>query len=328
MQDRIVSISLLIIILLAGCAEDSVVPSASDARFMLDTFCTITVYAPNAEELLAGAFSLIEQYENKFSISIETSDIWRINNAGGQSVTVAPQTAELIQIAIEYGRISGGGFDITIGRLSRLWDFSGTRSVPSESEITNARETVDFTQIIVTDNTVTLLHPDAWIDLGAIAKGYIARSLVSYFAENNTIGAVIDLGGDVTLVGEKPGASHWRLGVRQPTGEESAVMGIIETAQAAVFTSGIYERMFIYDGKIYHHILDPQTGRPINQDIISITLLSACPVVADVMTSIIMLAGVEEAHAIIANTPELSGALLVKESGEIILIGDIAFEQL
>jgi thiamine biosynthesis lipoprotein len=295
---------------------------------LLDTVCTITVFGARDRSLLNDAFELCAEYEALFSVTIEGSDVWRINHAGGAPVAVATQTLEVIRLGIEYGELSGGLFDITIGRLSSLWDFTGRSGVPSEAELEFARNTVDYRRIIIEGHTVRLEDPEARIDLGGIAKGYIAGRLADFLRERGVAGAIVDLGGDVAVVGEKPDGTPWRIGIRQPFGARSELLGAVDTGEASIVSSGIYERMFEEHGVKYHHILDPFTGMPVISDIISVTMITESSVIGDIISTIILLTGSGRATELLSLTPGFIGALLVLESGELIEIGDIAFHAL
>jgi len=265
------------------------------------------------------------EYEALLSITLEGSDVWRINHAGGAPVEVSPQTIELIRTGLEFGEISGGLFDVTIGRLSRLWDFSGNPSVPGANELEAARSTVDYRQIVVNTDTVRMGDPEAWIDLGGIAKGYIAGCIAGFLIGRGVTGAVVDLGGDVAIVGGKPDGSPWKVGVRRPFGERSELLGAIETGEASIVTSGVYERGFEENGVRYHHILDPNTGMPVDSDVVSVTVVAENAMLGDVMSTIIMLVGSENALDTLGQTPGFFGALLVLKSGELLQLGEIKF---
>jgi thiamine biosynthesis lipoprotein len=286
-------IALLILLLLfSGCVREGAPGEPfSETRFLLDTVCTITVYGARGKAILDEAFDLCAEYEALLSVTIEGSDVWRINHAGGEPVAVAPQTLEVIKLGIEYGELSGGMFDITIGRLSSLWDFSGNSGVPSEADLELARYTVDYRQIMIEGDTVRLGDPEARLDLGGIAKGYIAGRLADFLRGSGVSGAIIDLGGDVAIVGAKPDGTHWRIGVRQPFGARNELLGAVDTGEASIVSSGIYERLFEENGVIYHHILDPFTGMPAISDVISVTVLTESSVIGDIISTIVLLAG-------------------------------------
>jgi thiamine biosynthesis lipoprotein len=170
---------------------------------------------------------------------------------------------------------------------------------------------------------VQLEDPDAWIDLGAIAKGYIADKIAEYLIARGVTSAVIDLGGDVVAVGSKQDGSLWRIGVRKPGGNANELLGVVETGEASIVSSGIYERKFEKDGVIYHHILDPNTGMPARGDVISATVVAENAVIGEGLSTIIILAGSESVKALIDLVPGLIGVVLVLENGELLKYGDM-----
>ena len=334
------SVLFLLSAFVRGCGGGSVQTSApiSQTRLLLDTFCTITIYDPQAEALLEEALDICERYEAMLSISTQGSDVWRVNHAGGEPVVVSQETVELITAGIMYGKLSGGLFDITIGRLSSLWDFTGQSGVPSDSEIAAAQATVDYTQVRIDGDTVQLLNPEAWIDLGGVAKGYIADKIAEYLREKGVGAAVIDLGGNIVAVGEKPDRSTWRFGIAKPFSERNDLLGVIKTGEASVVSAGVYERQFESGGVRYHHILNPFTGMPVNSDTLAATVVSTRSLDGDALSTIIILMGAgDKSRAneyvggsltdLLDKTPGFAGALFVLESGEIRTLGDISMSE-
>ncbi|MDR0489820.1 MAG: FAD:protein FMN transferase [Oscillospiraceae bacterium] len=315
---------IIIVCLLTGCTKTP--QPISETRFLLDTVCTITVYRNKDAMALSGALDLCGEYEALFSRTLEGSDIWRINHAGGEPVTVAPQTADVVRLALELGNYSGGMFDITIGRLCALWDFNRNPAVPSEADLNAALKTVDYRQVIVADNTVQLMNPETWLDLGGVAKGYIADQAAAFLKERGVKGAVIDLGGNIVVVGEKPDGSAWRVGVRQPLEHSKEITGALTIGAASVVTSGVYERQFIEDGVMYHHILDPVNGKPAITDVVSATVVTENSAIGDVMSTILILAGSKKAPGLLEHVEGLYGAMLMLDSGELVQYGNIDFD--
>ena len=313
-------------LLLSGCAAKPAPQPASETRLLLDTVCTITIYDPPDQALVSEAMDLCEKYNIMFSIAQEDGDVWRINHAGGAPVTVDPQTAELISLGLRYGDYSNGAFDITIGRVSTLWDFSGHPSVPSASDLATALSTVDYRQVDVTGNTVRLNNPEAWIDLGGIAKGYIADQLAAFLKERGVKAAVIDLGGNVLIVGAKPDGSQWHVGIKQPFSTGSEIVGALTIGEASIVTSGIYERQFERDGVLYHHILDPSTGEPAKTDVVSATIVTESSVIGDAMSTIVILNGSVRAEGLLKDVPGYMGAILMLDDGQMVQFGDINFQ--
>jgi thiamine biosynthesis lipoprotein len=295
----------------------------NDTRLLLDTYCTITIHGDVDSSLLDEAFLLLAELEALFSITTPGSDVWRINNAGGEPVTVDPRTAELIEAGLTFSELSHGMFDITIGRLSRLWDFSGELNVPTEAEIKEALATVDYRQVIIGENTVQLANPNAWIDLGAIAKGFIAYEIGEFLAANGAKGALIDLGGDIVAVGNRHDGSPWRVALRKPFGEAGEWLGVIEVLWACVLSSGTYQRQFEIDGVRYHHILDPNTGMPVISDVVSATMITHTAVIGEGFSTVAVLQGSERTKELIKDIPGFIGAVLVLDNGDVLTFGEV-----
>lgn len=314
--------ALLLCLSFCGCAAPEPV---SETRLLLDTVCTVTLYAPADQALAAQALDLCAKYEALFSRTMEGSDIWRINHADGAPVQIAPSTAELLTLAISCGEFSGGLFDITVGRLCALWDFGGVPMVPEQKSLAGAQATVGYQQLRVDGNTAQLVNPQAWLDLGGIAKGYIADKLAVFLREAGVKAAVIDLGGNIVTVGQKPGGKPWNIGVEQPFSGHSALIGSLSLGEAAIVTSGIYERQFEQNGQLYHHILDPATGWPATSDVVSVTVVSENAAWGDALSTIIIVAGSEKSLQLLEQAPDVRSALLQLKNGELIQYGGLDF---
>ena len=337
----------LTIILVSGCTVKQQGEVLSETRLLLDTYCTITIHGDVGQELLDEAFDLCAELEALLSITVEGSDVWQINHAEGEPIAVDHRTIELIKAGYELGMLSDGMFDITIGKLSRLWDFgNGVSYVPSEEEIQEALKSVDFARIKIDGNTIKAIKPlryphidgdivrdvlpsgdnwYAWIDLGAIAKGYIGDEIAGLLIERGVSGALIDLGGDVVTVGSRPDGNPWRVAVRKPFGSTDEFLGVLEVTGVSVVSSGIYERMFELDGVIYHHILDPRTGWPVDSDVISATVITESGLTGEWLSTLAILLGSEKIPEFFEKTSGFIGAVLVLENGELLEFGDMVF---
>lgn len=319
---------LTLCLLFSACAGDeSSTDPLSRSEFALDTLCTVTLYEPADPALLDAAFTLIAAEEALLSRTKEGSDVGRVNHAAGAPTQVGEDTAELIALGLEYSALSGGIFDITVGRLSELWDFSGGGRLPEAAELAEAVASVDYRKLSVAGQTVTLADPDSRLELGAIAKGYIADRVAELLKQEGAVSAVIDLGGNVVTVGSKPDGSAWNIGVQQPFGRErSELIGLIQVAgDASLVTSGIYERNFEREGVLYHHILDPRTGYPAETDVIGVTVVSKSSARGDALSTVCLLLGREEGSRLLEAEDDVLGALWVDSAGEVHVQGDIDF---
>ncbi len=313
--------------LLSGCSTGKQAYSKTD--FCFDTAVTLTIYdsasaADKTSALLDEAMALCHTYDDMFSRTKEGSDIYRINHSGGEWTTVSDETISLIQSALEYCEMTGGEIDITIAPVKDLWDFSGTENVkmPATANIASALEHVDYSQIEIEGNKVRLADPQAGIDLGFIAKGYIADHLRSFLLEKGVKSALINLGGNIAVIGVKPDGSAFQIGVQEPFATAGTYCTTVSASQStpgtsSVVTSGIYERSFEYNGKLYHHILDCETGKPAQTDLAGVTIITDSSLHADALSTTCLLLGLEKGLAYIE---ELDGveAVFVTASGEIV----------
>ncbi len=324
-----VAISLIAsLIALTGCTPAK---PEQKSQFMLNTTCTITVYGKNAAQIIDEAFALGVEYDNLFSTAIEGSDIYRINHAGGKPVTVSDDTVQIIKDSIHYSEISDGLFDITMGSLTSLWDFPGaSHIVPPADVIAADLKTVGYKYIKIEGNTVTLLRPGAQLDLGAIGKGFIADRLSDFLKSKKVQGAIVNLGGNVITVGEKPKIKTWIVGIQQPFADRNETIATVTVGEKSVVTSGIYERSFTApDGKFYHHILDPRTGYPVENNLSAISIVSDLSVDGDGLSTTCFLLGIEKATALIESLPNTDAMFITKDNKVTLTSGfgkDIPYE--
>lgn len=248
-----------------------------DTGFYLDTTCTIEIDNMNkskATALIDEAFKECRRYEQLFSRTIKGSDIYKINHAQGKPVKVAPETIELINDALSICKETDGLFDITVGQLTSLWNFSSENpKVPAQADIDKALSTVNYKNIIVKDDTVQLKNPDTWLELGAIAKGFIGDKLSMYLRDNGVTSGLINLGGNIITLGQADdGKGPWAIGIAAPYTHQQEVVGKVDMIDETLVTSGVYERYFEENNKKYHHVLNPKTGYPVKTDILGISI--------------------------------------------------------
>lgn len=290
---------LIALMLMCGCANAQSTKPLARQGFMLDTVISISLYDNQDDAILDGAFALCEEYEQLFSRTISTSDVYRINHSDGAPVEVSDATAELLCIALEYARLSGGAFDPTIEPLVTLWNIMADEPhVPDASAISAALARVDWTKVSVDGNVVTL-QAGMGLDLGGIAKGYIADKLREYLSENGVDSALINLGGNVLTLGGKPDGSNFTIGVQKPFGQNSDILGACRLKGMSVVTSGIYERYFVENDRLYHHILDTKTGYPVENGLYSVTIISPTSTDGDALSTICFALGSEDGMALI-----------------------------
>ena len=313
-------LSLLIsLILFSGCQYRGNNSYVEKTDFLLDTVVTVRLYDGN-EDQLAGCMELIKKYDGYFSNTDPASDVSKINDSLGTAVSVHPETCELISIACDYGYLSNGAFDVTIGEVSSLWDFrSDDHIVPSDDDISKALSTVDYNNITVSGDEVTLAAGK--LDLGGIAKGYISDRLRDYLISEGVTSASISLGGNVYILGTKPDGDLFTVGIQKPFSEDSTPATTIQVRDKSVVTSGVYQRYFEKDGKLYHHLLDTKTGYPIDNDLYSVTIISDDSVDGDALSTMVFSMGLKKGMDYVESTPGID-AIFIDSSGNVLETGD------
>ena len=295
----------------------------SKAGFYFDTIISVTIYDASKEHLLDECFKLADMYEGYFSKTVADSDVSKINAAAGTPVEVHDETIELLELGIYYGNLSNGKFDITIGKLSDLWDFStkalidesemNASYLPTASSIEAALATVDYTNLSIDGNLVTLKNPESAIDLGGIAKGYIADKMKEFLNENGITSGIINLGGNVLTIGTKKDGSAYTIGIQKPFSEDGSAIASVEITDKTVVTSGIYERYFKVDGKLYHHILDVTTGYPYENELLEVTIITDSSANADALSTTCFSLGLEDGLALIESLKDTEAIFITDD---------------
>lgn len=310
---------------LSGCGKNAQPLSKTD--FYFDTVITITLYddgqftAKRTDDLFENCFALCETYENMLSRTKEGSDIWNLNHAHGNPVEVNPETAALLQKALSYCEATNGAVDITIAPLSSLWNFSSDSltyentpdRLPSDKQIKDLLTHVDYRNIRIDGSTVTLLDPCAAVDLGCIAKGYIADRLKAYLKEQGVHNAIINLGGNVLTVGGRPDGSAFRLGIQKPFDQNGSPIAVLAVTDASLVSSGVYERYFELDGTRYHHLLNTKTGMPEHNGLASVTILSDSSADGDILSTSCFLLGLEDGMAYAESLPGIEAVFITED---------------
>ena len=218
--------------------------------------------------------------------------------------------------------------DITIAPVKDLWDFSGSPDVkmPASSDIASALEHVDYTFVEIEGNKVRLTDPASGIDLGFIAKGYIADKVRSFLLERGVKSALINLGGNIAVIGEKPDGSAFQIGVQEPFAPGGSYCTTVSASQtvpgtSSVVTSGIYERCFEYNDKLYHHILDCETGKPVQTDLAGVTIITDSSLHADALSTTCLILGLDKGLDYIEKLDGVD-AVFITTDGEIVDTGN------
>lgn len=280
-----------------AASSSSSAADASSSRdiFAMDTYMTVTAYGPNAEMAVDQAQQEIERLDALLSTGAETSEVAQINANGGG--TLSEDTTYLLERSLDLYDSTNGVFDIAIYPIMDAWGFTtGNYTVPSNEMIENLLPLTDANNIIYDkdESSISFAKDGMKIDFGGIAKGYTSGRIADIYRECGVTSGLINLGGNVQVVGTKTDGSKWRVAVQSPETEDD-YLGILSTADRAVITSGGYERYFEQDGVKYHHIIDPSTGHPANNGLVSVTIVSADGTLADGLSTSLFIMGKDKA---------------------------------
>ena len=284
-------------------AADSREPISATA-IKLNTAVTVTIYDSNDKNLLTECMNLCDKYEKIFSRTASDSELYQLNHrelapveGTENTYQVSDDLAELVSEGLDYSELSEGAFDIAIEPLTSLWDFTAEDpQVPEDSLIQAALPKCDYHNISVDKdkNEITLKTDDTAIELGAIAKGYIADRLKDYLVSQNVKSAIINLGGNVLCIGEKTDNSAFKIGIQKPFADRSETIAVMDISDKSVVSSGIYERCFEQNGTLYHHLLNPETGYPYDNGLIAVTIISDKSVDGDALSTTCFALGLED----------------------------------
>ena len=393
----------------AGCGTQSTVKGSSPEpvtgeNYYLDTICTISIYAmhtddaadtsdqsagrgdssletaikpaaemkDDAEAAISSAFDRCAELDKKLSRTQAASEISKVNNAGGEWVDVSDETIELVKAGIDYSELSDGDFDITIGGVTDMWDFHADpedAKVPDAYELAEAVKHVDYNNIEIDGNKLRIKDPEAKIDLGGIAKGYIGDRMTEVLEELGVTSGIINLGGNVICIGGKytggtegkpvadpsevspdepssataegsggsnaddsstgaSGVQDFVIGVEAPFSDRTEIVGKVNTRDKTLVTSGVYERKIEVDGKLYHHILDTDTGYSAETDLDAVTLAAdkGRSMDLDALSTICLIKGYSEASKLIEKTDGVE-AVFILADGTIRQTSGMQFEE-
>lgn len=261
--------------------------------FAMDTYMTFSAYGENAEAAVDAAIEEVKRLDAMLSTGNASSEISVLNTKG--EAAVSDDTRTLLERSLEIHKKTDGLFDISIYPLMELWGFPSQQyHVALEEEIRKLLPCVNAADINIEGNHISL-HENQKIDLGAIAKGYTSARLIEIYKQHGLTSGMVYLGGNVQTLGTKPDGTKWNIGIQNPSEEQGEVLMAVKVQDQAVITSGGYERYFEEDGKTYIHILDPRTGKPVENDLLSVTIISEDGALADALSTSLFIMGKEEA---------------------------------
>jgi len=315
---RITVIILSLLIAAAFLAERKLQSSKPIQKtgYLLDTVITLTLYDTQDQSILDGAYDLCSSCEQIFSPTIETSDIYKMNHRqpGNNRYTPDASVLSMVKKGLEYGEKTDGAFDITIEPVSQLWDFkSEDPSVPAETDLKKAAAEVDYRKVTVSGNDILFADDGVQIDPGAVAKGYIADRIKEYLLEHGVKSAIINLGGNVLCVGEKPDKKPFVIGLQKPYADHTETVRELEVNDLSVVSSGVYERHFIKDGVNYHHILNPKTGMPYENGITADSIIGPSSLECDALSTSCFCLGPEKGMELLNSSEGYYGYFILDD---------------
>ena len=308
-------------------SSDSSQEYTSDV-FAMDTYMTLTAYGENAQEAVEAGIAEIQRLDDLLSTGKDTSEVAQINANGGG--VLSEDTDYLVKRALDIYQSTNGAFDISIYPVMQLWGFTtGNFAVPSESDLAAKLALVDAGKIILSEEngqTSISLPEGMEIDLGGIAKGYTSGRVMDVMKSYGIKSAVINLGGNAHVLGNKTDGSQWKVGIQDPE-DENGYLGGVSVTDKAIITSGGYERYFVDEdtGVKYHHIIDPKTGYSANNGLISVTIVSADSTLADGLSTSLFVLGTEDAITYCEEHCAEDGfdAIMEDEDGKLYITDDI-----
>lgn len=288
-------------------------------EFLMGTYVSLRVYDEGKEEVMDEAFERVAELEQQIGMNIDSSEIAEINAAAGeQPVSVSDDVYELLEVSADYSALSNSGFDYTIGPITNLWriGFDDAR-VPEPEEVEAVLPLVDHEKVELNaeDQSIYLTDSDMVLDLGAIAKGYITDELKEVFQDNNVTTAIMDLGGNVVVMGDSPTREDggFNVGVQDPYSDRGNYVGAMNLSDKSIVTSGIYERYIEEDGEIYHHLMNPETGYPFDNNLASVTILSDESIDGDALSTVVFGFGLEDGLEYIDNQEDIEAIFITKD---------------
>jgi thiamine biosynthesis lipoprotein len=288
--------------------------------FILGTIISLKLFDFAEDAYFADSFDALRSIERRMTINDANpteSEVMQINqNAGIQPVKVSDDTFEVIKNGIRYSTISEGRFDLSVGVLVKLWNIGTEHAgIPPQAEIDSRLPLVDYSKIELNEaeKTVFLKEKGMLIDLGGIAKGFGADVVSGILYDYGVRSAIVNLGGNVLVMGEKPDGSPWRIGVQNPFSERGEYLGIATITDKTIVTSGIYERYFEKNGKRYHHILDTSNGYPVENGLAGVSIIADISMDADALSTAVFSLGAEKGKALVETIDGIDAIFVMQD---------------
>lgn len=314
--------SLAIVLSLAGCGDQreqvQLNGSTMGTYYAIKYIQTDGLDLPDPQTVQAEIDKRLELVNDQMSTYRPESELSRFNqHKSTEPFPVSAATAKVIRVALTFSEMSQGAYDVTVGALVNLWSFGPEArpdEKPTDEEITQRLTEVGYKNLSVTDdNKLIKQNPDLYVDLSSIAKGYGVDVVAEYLHSLGVTNYMVDIGGELRVKGQNLENIGWRIAVEKPLSNERAVQEIIQVGDNGIATSGDYRNYFEENGVRYSHLIDPRTGKPIENHVVSVTVISSESMMADGYSTMFSVLG-EEASIALANQKQVPVLIIVKTS--------------
>lgn len=299
----------LVILALTACA-----PAGTSEIYALGTVCSQQVYGGDCGAAIAEVDAMLLRITGEYAINGALTG--KISSAAPNPAELTDEAAALIGASLDMAALTGGAFDPTIGPVSVLWDITGNPKVPSRTDVQKALELVDYNNVKIDGNTVSLAKKGMILDLGGIAKGYAADIAAEIYKKHGIKSALLNLGGNIYAFGARKDGKDWRIGIRDPKGQPGEHAAAVAVSDKSVVTSGGYERFFESGGQTYHHIFDPYTGYPAQNGLLAVTVICKNSTMADALSTAFFVMGLDDGLAL-ANRLDAVEAVFFTDEKEV-----------
>lgn len=322
-------LAILIVIMSTSCAASAAEDSAAGDEkcqkqvYAMDTVMILTAYGDSAQEALEEAEEAILSLESDLDPEAEGGSVYALNQNAGAAVAVSEDCFSIMSTVLSVFQETGGALDPGLYPVIKAWGFiSGDYRVPSQAELDVLLAQMDTASISLDEENTTITLPAGMeVSFGAAAKGYTAQRILDIMAEAGVESAIVSLGGNVQTLGDtKPDGSQWTVAVIDPN-DTGSYVGLLSIGQAAVVTSGGYQRYFEEDGVTYIHILNPETGCPVDNDLLSLTVVTEDGTRADALSTALFVLGSQEALDYADSHEGVELVLITKDSQVIVTAG-------
>lgn len=308
---------LIFCLLLSGCGFS---PAAFDRQFTaMDTFMHLTAYGSGAQTALTRAQEEIVRLEALLDVNSRKSEVYAINHRQEDTVSLSADTQELLALSLALAHETGGTFDPTVYPVVRSWGFTtGSYRVPAPEELDLLLPLVGYGHAKPEEGSVRL-EPGMMLDFGGIAKGFAGDRAVHLMKTDGITSAILRLGGNIQTIGTKPDGSPWKVGIQDP--ETGGTLATLSVTDCAVVTSGSYQRYFTVDAQLYHHIIDPATGRPADSGLTSVTIIGPSGARCDALSTALFVMGLEDGAQFWREHRDFEAVFVRKDGGVSITAG-------